>query len=463
MGHFGYFRLEHSSFNKDDWGYGRVAEAAHYGANQNKRGHVATVGIPLYGTSHETRQAFLEVERLNARKNARLGDSLIVSFPKEVSEPHRLLMMERFLSKVTFEGRTYAQAWEHTDKPDNPHFHVVLIDRDRITGKAVGKFGHSRSYRKKEGLEPNVTEWMRIQWEDTGNEIFGEHGYDLTFDRRSNFERGLEPAGEHRGYQNDNHIVEADQMVSEPLPVETEDALEGEDQVTEIASGLIGVDPVQSVKLLHTQVGRLEYLHRSQEKIKDAQERYEWLVAERLKVTAEAGNFELERLDIEQEEYRSIERLAEYQKPDGKLKGIAIGAFGFTLFRSKTRQQAETLQVKAHSAKLDANAARYKRNAYESQIGQLSEQATQEERKAYTYRAELENLYGNDAEVAAAEAAITTGIKDTVVTVTLGEAVTAYGEGLITEDEYRTFLTEGGYEAELQLLDEGQAHDGQSL
>ncbi|MVO95066.1 MobA/MobL family protein [Rhizobium leguminosarum] len=458
MGQFGYFRIEHSSFNRDEWGYGRVANAAHYGANQNKRGHVATVGIPLYNTSYETKQAFLELEKLGTRKNARLGDSLIVSFPNEVSEPHRLMMMERFLSKITFGGRTYAQAWEHVDKPGNPHFHAVIIDRDRITGKSVGKFGHSRSWRKQHGLEPNVTEWMRKQWEDTGNEFFREHGYALSFDRRSNLERGLDAPGEHRGYSNDNHLPEVGNKVSDDLLPATEDVREGDTPM--LKSDLVGVDPVGTIKFIHDTKTTLEYLHRSQEAIKDAQERYEYLVSEREKVASEAGKYQEESLPILMDSYRAQERLSEHQTETGQLKGRSIGIFGYTLFRTSARKSAEQAQIEAHNAQLEANRVEYTRKSYEQKVNQLSAQASQEERKAFAYQAELVRMFGEEQEIADAEAMMVSGIREAALVVTVGEAVTAYGEGLITEDEYRTFLLEGGYEAELQLLDEG---NGMSL
>ncbi|WP_322884190.1 MobA/MobL family protein [Sinorhizobium medicae] len=483
MVQFGYFRLEHSSFNRDEWGYGRVANAAHYGANQNKRGHVATVGIPLYGTSHETRQAVLELEKLNTRKNARLGDTLIICFPKEVSESHRLLMMERFLSKVTFEGRTYAIAWEHTDKPDNPHFHVVLMDRDRITGKSVGKFGHSRSYRKQHGLEPNVTDWMRMQWEDTGNELFKELGYELAFDRRSNLERGLDAPGEHRGHENDNTpdlkaepAVEELEDLAERAALEalealdddsaTEEPHDGDEAMGKVTSDLVGVTPAETIKFLHTQRAELAYIHQAKKSIQEARDRYDWLVSEREKISAEAGDYNQASLPTLISAHVAQERLSEHQTDTGELKGRSFGLFGLTVFRTAARKQAEVAQREARAAQLEANRVEHTRRSYEHKIGQISAQATKAEREAHSHCAVLDRLYGNDQMVKESEEQIGLGISEAVVMVTLEQAVMAYGEGEITEDEYRTFLIEGGYEAELEFLEQQlgrEESEGQSL
>lgn len=447
-----YFRVEHSSFNRGDWGYGRVAAAARYAANENKKGHVVTVGLPFFRTSYDAERAFLALERQSTRKNARLGDTLIVSLPVGLSDHHQLTLMERFLDRITFGGRTYAQAWQHTDKPHNPHFHVVLVDKDRLTGKSVGKFGHSRSYRAKQGLEPNVTEWMRKQWEETGNELFSELGYDLSFDRRSNAEIGLEQAGEHRGYENDNQPV--DESKALPTLPETEDIREDEDAVETVTFATKGYDAVTTLKQLHSEVANLEYLNRSVQAMKDAEERYQYLVEQREKVTAEAGAFQQESLPILMTAYSAKERLAEHQTQSGELKGRAFGLFGYTLFRTSARKSAEEAQFASRQAELEANRVNQTRASYDMKVNTLSNQASQAEQRAYTHRAELESIYGTLEEAAQAKDGITNGIRDSAASVSLGEAVTAYAEGQITEEEYRTFLTEGGYGQELAILNE---------
>lgn len=454
-----YFRVSHSSFNRGDWGYGRVAAAARYAANQNKQGKVATVGLPLFASSYDAERAFMALEKQATRKNARLGDSLVIAFPVEVSADHRLLMMERFLSKVTFEGRTYAQAYEHTDKAHNPHFHVVLVDRDRVTGKSVGKLGHSRSYRAKQGLEPNVTEWFRQQWEATGNEMFSELGYDLSFDRRSNLERGLEPAGEHRGSDNDNT------REIEPNDPVAEDADNGETDMDDVAAtnALVGVDPAGTIQFLHNQQVDLEYLKRCQTRLQDAEERHAWLLSERDRLSAEAGQY-METSMPTLLRAASIEaRLADHQTERGTLKGRELRIFGRSLFKTGARKAAEQAAAEAEQAGMERRGIEYTRRSYDEKVHQAEQQAIQAERAALAYRNQLETTYGDEKDMKEAEGLMSASITEAAYLVTLEQAQAAYEDGSITVEEFRAYLMAAGHEDELQLLDEGQNEGGYSL
>ena len=463
MAQAAYFRVSHTSFNRGDWGYGRVAAAARYAANENKKGRVASVGLPLFRTSYDAERAFMALEKQATRKNARLGDSLIISFPVQVKSEHRQLMMERFLWKVTFEGKTYAQAWEHTDKAHNPHFHVLVVDRDRLTGKSVGKFGHSRSYRAKQGMVPNVTEWFRQQWEETGNELFGELGYDLTFDRRSNLARGLEPAGEHRGPDREDHFVEPTEKVDET--VVTEDAETGEADMDEAVStnALVGVDPAGTIQFLHSQKVDLEYLKRCHTRLKDAEERHAWLTKERERVSAEAGQY-IESSHPTLLRASAIEaRLARHQNERGELKGLEIRVFGVSLYKTGTRKAAENAALEAHQAGLERQAIEHTRRSYDFEVNRLEQQAIQAERAALAYRNQLETTYGDQKDMQEAEKLLADSINEAAYLVTLEQAQAAFEDGGITLEEYRTYLLEAGHEAELQLLDEGYDEGGYSL
>lgn len=464
MAQAAYFRVSHNSFNRGDWGYGRVAAAARYAANENKKGQVATVGLPIFRTSYDAERAFMALEKQATRKNARLGDSLIIAFPNQVKPEHRQLMMERFLWRVTFEGKTYAQAWEHTDKTHNPHFHVVLVDRDRLTGKSVGKFGHSRSYRAKQGLEPNVTEWFRQQWEATGNEMFGELGYDLSFDRRSNLARGLEPAGEHRGPEPADHFVDPTEKVETPATPEIEDADTGDaDMDATYTNELVGVDPAGTIQFLHSQKVDLEYLKRCQTRLQDAEERHAWLLGERDRLSAEAGMF-MEESHPKLLRAAAIEaRLADHQTARGTLKGRELKVFGYSLFKTGARKAAENASLEADQARMERNGIEHTRRSYDMKVEQLAQQAIQAERAALAYRNQLETTYGAEEDMKTAERLISESIAEAAYLVTLEQAQTAFADGSITLEEYRAYLLEAGHEAELQLLDDGQTEGGYSL
>ena len=470
-----YFRIEHKSFNRDEWGYGRVAAHAHYAANENKRGIQVGVNIPLFDTSYETEAYVKQLEMLNRRKNARLGDTLIVSLPRDVSEPHRLIMMERFLGRITFGGQTYARAWEHTDKAHNPHFHVVLIDRHHETGKSVGKFGHSRSYRKKLGLEPNVTEWMRMQWEQTGNEVFAEFGYSLSFDRRSNLAQGIEKAGIHRGHGNDNADARVAPEVPDNIsdePVEDvhsppdEDAVPPEpDDDPRITSMEVEDSPAGAVRFIHTQVAHLEYLQRAQERLDIAKAQYQGLVAERERASEAAGAYYSESLITLQNSYAAQARLTANQNGDGSLKGRSFSLFGRTLFKTGARKTAELAQQEAEALAFDAQAVLHKRQSYDRIVSSLSHRASQAERDAFALQAELQDILGDQKDMAEAERLLRSGIRHAGKSVTIEAAYDAFEGGELTLDEYRTFLIQGGFSEELKLLDDhhSETYGGASL
>lgn len=469
MAESAYFRVEHASYNREDWGYGRVAAAANYAANQNKRGHVVTVGLPPCRTPYDEQRAFLALEKLHTRKNARLGDTLIVSFPKEVSEPHRLVMMERYLLRLTFGGRTYARAWEHTDKPDNPHFHVVLIDRDRLTGKSIGKFGHSRSYRKKLGLEPNVTEWMRMQWEETGNSVFSDFGYDLSFDRRSNLERGLEPPQKHRGYENDNVPDPVSEKYDIPAPEPSEEEVEPhEEAMDDDVLQAPEIDrpheadistAAHKIRQVYKDTLELNHIRNARATIQQAEARLAHLRREKGATEQYRDNYLGEAADIHAKAKAAQDHLAQYQKPGGRLKGFSFSVLGFN-YKSSTRERAERAQVEAASAMVEATRAERIKADYERRIEQLENQVGTAEENALLQRNNLLGVNGSLADLDKAEAIHAADIDrhikgdDKEPPIDPQEAGRAWEEGEITDDELRTYCIQSGNSELLAELEE---------
>lgn len=469
MGKFAYFRLEHASYNREQWGYGRVAEAAHYAANQNKRGHVVAVGIPDHGTSYDIRRAFLSVEKQSTRKNARLGDTLIVSLPVEVSEPHRKIMMDRFISRLTFGGQTFAYGVEHTDHPHNLHFHVVLIDRHQQTGKSVGHFGHSRSYRKKMGLEPNVTEWMRLEWEATGNEVFAEFGYDLTFDRRSNLERGLEPAEKHRGYENDNHFREVTEMVypdhipdAENMVQPQEEAMDDEvldaPEITRPHEADIST-AAYKIRQVYTDTIELNRIRNARARIQEADRRIAFLQSQKAQTEKSRDDYYDEARDLRQKAEAAQNHLRQLQREDGKLKGIRFGLFGFE-YKSPTRVKAEIAVLEAASATMEASRVDRIQADYERRILQLDNEVGAAEETALMTRNDLLGVNGSIEDLDKAEsihaADIDRLVKGTEKEPPIDpvEAGRAWEEGEITDDELRTYCIQSGNMELLAELEE---------
>ncbi len=465
MGNYAYFRIEHASYNREQWGYGRVAEAAHYAANQNKRGYVVTVGLPVFNSSYDARRAFLKLEQENTRKNGRLGDTLIVSLPKEVSEQHRLTMMERYLDRITFGGRIYAQAYEHRDHPDNPHFHVILVDRDRLTGKSVGHFGHSRSYRKKLGMEPNVTEWMRMQWEETGNEVFSEFGYSLTFDRRSNLERGLEPAGEHRGYQNDNHIVETTELVAPDHTPEDGNMIQPQEEAMEDVAEFERPhdadisEAAYRIRQIHSDTVELNRIRNARKAILEADARIESLKNEKANTEDQQASYFDEAQRLHSEAVAAEQHANQYRNENGKLRGIRFSIFGFT-YKSRQRTMAEA--AVAHAGEKLQAASRIPRIMadYQRRLESLSNQIEVAEENALLKRNDLLGVNGSLEDLHKAEEIhaadidkLIRGDKETKP-IDPWEAGRAWEEGELTDDELRSYCICSGNKELLAELEE---------
>lgn len=416
----------------------------------------------------------MDLERKATRKNARLGDTLIVSLPKEVSREHHHVMMDRFAQRITFGGRTICNEWEHIDKPDNPHFHVVLIDRDRITGKSVGKFGHSRSYRAKQGLEPNVTEWMRQQWEEVGNEVFSEFGYSLTFDRRSNLERGIEPAGQHRGYDNDNVAVpepDASELPAlddnEPLSAEEDADNPGDEELAQLdlEQPTELSDTAVRVRLITHTVREQNYLNDAKQRLEAARDRYAYFVRQRDNTQAQAARHEADSAPILQNAYAAEQRLAQHQKANGKLKGMRLAAFGLE-FKTSARKQAEGAQAEAVKTQAKAQEVAREKADYEQSIAILSAEATAAEKEAFARAQSLQSIYGDDGDIAKTERVyartITTAIRGRMKDekpLTADDVWQAFEDGKLTVEDVHTFALQTGDADLLDRLEESLEYE----
>lgn len=388
-------------------------------------------------------QRFLEQHESGLRKNGRVLDKFIISIPHDVSEKDAVETLRRFGNVIGQNQTPFLFTLQGFDTR-NHHAHFIHIDKSVEHGKRV--FGTT---------ERNSTHRLKLEWQRVANEAFLEMGYDVQ-------------VKVHEGYaleaDNDNAQEEAQEAIDEASDVDDlpdmEDDAGGDEEAPFVTSDLVGVDPVGTIKFLHDQKVELEYLHRAQERLQDARERHEWLLQRRTEVSAEAGEFYQSSLPKLMNSQNAQERLSQHQRQDGQLKGRSLKVFGYTLFRTKERKVAEQVQVEAHNLKLEAEAVEYKRRSYDRQVDTLTQQAIKAEEAAYAHHAELLRLYGDESEVEMAEAAITNGIRIAAADVTLEQASEAYEAGLITVEEYRTFLLEAGYNEEVQLLDESLSEDG---
>jgi hypothetical protein len=136
---------------------------------------------------------WMDAEEQASRKNARLIDKVMVALPRELDAVDRARLVEAFAAEVT-KGRVPWVAAIHDLGKDaqNPHAHFAFRDRDVETGKRVLRLSDNERDRKKAGLEPNGTEWLRATWERCANEALERAGRSERIDRRSLEAQGID-------------------------------------------------------------------------------------------------------------------------------------------------------------------------------------------------------------------------------------------------------------------------------
>lgn len=155
----------------------------------------STIIAHLPGFIEPTRSAiatWLANEERQERRNARMGDRVMVALPREFTEREQRVGVVRAFALAITGGRIpyFAGLHDLDGDADNPHAHVFFRDRGFTTRRPVV------------GLRQlNTTDWIREVWESTANEHLAAAGYFERVDRRSLAARGIwdrEP-GQHRG------------------------------------------------------------------------------------------------------------------------------------------------------------------------------------------------------------------------------------------------------------------------
>lgn len=125
--------------------------------------------------------AFMNTAEDRLRKNGRVADKLMVALPRELNEEERWDLIEAFAEEVTG-GRASWCAAVHDKGKDakNPHCHLLVVDRDKATGKRV--FGTS---------EKGSTERLRALWEAHVNTALARAKRPERVDRRTLAAQGI--------------------------------------------------------------------------------------------------------------------------------------------------------------------------------------------------------------------------------------------------------------------------------
>jgi hypothetical protein len=164
-------------------------------------------------------QEWLAREETADRKNARVIDKVMLALPKELSKEQRAALVYAFAERITQGKASWLGAIHDRGKDGaNPHCHLVIRDRDVATGKAVARLSAGPRDRKKAGLEPNSTEYLRKAWEDCANQALDQASRPERVDRRSLKARGIEREPTiHEGVRARQIVKEGSRPQSKPV------------------------------------------------------------------------------------------------------------------------------------------------------------------------------------------------------------------------------------------------------
>ena len=188
------FHLHHSSIGRSTHAAGTAGAHLAYIARTAACSELLGehMPVPELGSRAAEARAWLNEAEAGDRKNARVIDKLTVALPLELDTAECVQLVRDYMAALTKGQVPWLAAIHDTDKDaDNPHAHLVIRDRDPVTGKRV--LGMS---------EKGSTEWARDVWEQTCNAALAAAGREERIDRRTLEAQGLErPPQQHIGPQ----------------------------------------------------------------------------------------------------------------------------------------------------------------------------------------------------------------------------------------------------------------------
>lgn len=179
-----------SSVGRSTHAAGTAGAACRYITRPGAEAIVLAHGMPADGAEA---QAWMNREEAASRANARVIDRVMVALPRELSKAQRLELTRDFVSTLTNDRIPFLAAI-HQEGADahNPHAHIILRDRDLVTGERVLRFSDSTRDRAKLGLEPKGVELVRRVWEERANAALECAGLDVRIDRRTLEAQGID-------------------------------------------------------------------------------------------------------------------------------------------------------------------------------------------------------------------------------------------------------------------------------
>lgn len=130
------------------------------------------------------------------RTNARVADKMIIAIPRELTPEQQAKLIHGFAEAVT-QGRAswFAAIHAKGKDRDNPHCHLIVRDRDIITGRRVVMFSAGAKEIKERAAKgeksPTTLRMIRELWEQHANAALEAAGRPERIDRRTLKEQGI--------------------------------------------------------------------------------------------------------------------------------------------------------------------------------------------------------------------------------------------------------------------------------
>lgn len=224
----GYYRLDHASYGKTTHSKGAAAKNIAYNAREEAvkaakeiTSHAETIigynareDVTNAVRSHiipidpkEAQTWFSEQERSD-RKNARMLDRLILSFPRSFSLQQCIETAVDFCqtvtgNKVPWHIGVHYEDDQREQQDWNPHCHIGIRDRHVQTGRRclyTSAGSRERAELAEKGIKAWSTKAFREEWENTLNRAFERYNIPDRVDCRSYRDRGIDKVpGVHLG------------------------------------------------------------------------------------------------------------------------------------------------------------------------------------------------------------------------------------------------------------------------
>ncbi len=117
---------------------------------------------------------WLKAEEKADRKNARVSDKMIMALPRELSADQQAKLVYDFAEALTQRRASWFAAIHAKGKDrDNPHCHLIVRDRDIVTGRRVVMFSAGAKEIKQRAAtgekSPTTLRMIRALWEEYAN------------------------------------------------------------------------------------------------------------------------------------------------------------------------------------------------------------------------------------------------------------------------------------------------------